>query len=228
MIKIAVCNVKDLELEEAMKNVSKNRQEKISKYRFMKDKKLSCGAELLLNKLLSEEDITSPEFAEDYYHKPYIRNHEIDFNLSHSRENVACAISDKTVGVDIEYVDKDIDLNIAKRYFYDMEYDNIIQSSSKADEFFKYWVLKESFMKYTGLGFNLELNEFNIDITDDSINVLLKNRDKTLGQIRKNKDRFIIMDNLNLNLFELEDYKLAVTSQEKVSEYITYDVKELY
>ena len=228
MIKIAICNVKDLKLDEAIENVSKKRQKKINRYRFMKDKKLSCGAELLLNKLLSEENITSQEYAEDYYHKPYIKNHDIEFNLSHSKEMVACAVSDKTVGIDIEYVDKDIDLNIAKNYFYDREYENITKSSNKSDEFFKYWVLKESFMKYTSLGFNLELNEFNVDIEDDTISVLLKNGDKTLRQIRKNKDRIISLDKLNLQLFDLEDYKLAVTCCEKVSKFGVYDAEDLY
>jgi 4'-phosphopantetheinyl transferase len=228
MIKIAICNVKDLELEKAIKKVSKKRREKVSKYRFLKDKKLSCGAQLLLNKMLSEEDISSPEYAEDYYHKPYIINHEIEFNISHSKEMVACALSDKNVGIDIEYVDKNIDLNIAKHYFYDGEYEKITKSPDKEDEFFKYWVLKESFMKYTSLGFNLELNEFNINIEYEDINVLLKNKDKTLNQMRKNNNRSIDLDNLKLKLYNLEDYKLAITSLEEVSKFKVYDVKELY
>ena len=227
MIKIAICNVKELELEKAIPQVSSKRKNKIRKYHFINDKKLSCGAELLLNELLFEENIIRPEYLEDYYHKPYIKNHDIEFNLSHSKEMVACAISDKTVGIDIEYVDKDIDLNIAKHYFYDKEYEDIIQSDNKADEFFKYWVLKESFMKYTSLGFNLELNEFNIDIKEKDINVILKNRDKTLKQIRKNPDRTLSLDNLSLKLFEFKDYKLAITSQEETSDFIIYDVKEL-
>ncbi len=227
MIKIALCNVKELELEKAKKKVSPNRQDKINNYHFIKDKKLSCGAELLLNQMLLEENVTCPEYDEDYYHKPYIKNHEIQFNISHSEDIVACAISDKTVGIDIEYVDKDIDLDIAKNYFYDKEYENIIKSTNKADEFFKYWVLKESFMKYTSLGFNLKLDEFNIEINKDNISVKLKNRQKTLQQIRKNENQNINLDNLYLKYFEYENYKLAITSQEKATNYKVYDVKEL-
>ena len=52
----------------------------------MKDKKLACGAELLLNHLLQEEKITHPIYKEDFYKKPYIQNHKIEFNLSHSKE----------------------------------------------------------------------------------------------------------------------------------------------
>ena len=79
------------------------------------------------------------------YGKAYISNHEdIYFNLSHSGKMVACAISDREVGVDVELIDPTIDLNIAKHYFYNSEYENIMNCENSSDEFFKYWVLKES------------------------------------------------------------------------------------
>ena len=52
MIKLAYCNVENLDLERAYPLVSKNRRQKIDFYRFEKDKKLSAGAYLLLKKLL--------------------------------------------------------------------------------------------------------------------------------------------------------------------------------
>ena len=48
MIRLAYCNVENLNLKNAYDLVSKNRQEKIDFYRFEKDKKLSAGAYLLL------------------------------------------------------------------------------------------------------------------------------------------------------------------------------------
>ena len=48
MIRLAYCNIENLNLKKAYGLVSKNRQEKIDFYRFEKDKKLSCGAYLLL------------------------------------------------------------------------------------------------------------------------------------------------------------------------------------
>ncbi|MBR0472111.1 MAG: 4'-phosphopantetheinyl transferase superfamily protein [Methanosphaera sp.] len=227
MIKIAICNVKDLKLEKAIKKVSQKRQEKINKYHFTKDKKLSCGAELLLNHLLQEENITNPIYEEDFYKKPYIQNHKIEFNLSHSKEMVACAISDKPIGIDIEYIDKNIDLDIAKHYFYNNEYENIIQAKDQAKEFFKYWVLKESFMKYTSLGFNINLDEFNIDLQEEHINVILKNKEKTKKQIQKNKDRTIKLENIKFKLFELKDYMLAISSQEVMNDYKEINIQEL-
>ena len=210
MIKLAYCNVENLNLKKAYELVPKNRQEKIDFYRFDRDKKLSCGAYLLLKKLLSEENITNPVFKTEKYGKPYIQNYEnFHFNLSHSRKIVLCAISDMEVGIDVEYIDPEIDLNIAKHYFFNEEYNSIIKSDNPADEFFKYWVLKESYMKYTGFGMNLNLDSFEIIIEDT---IKLKNDNK----------------NLKFNLFDIKDYKIGIASNYKVSELIQYEINEIY
>ena len=57
MIKVAYCNVENLDLNKAYHLVPKDRKEKIDFYRFEKDKKLSAGAFLLLRKLLLEQNI---------------------------------------------------------------------------------------------------------------------------------------------------------------------------
>lgn len=209
MIKLAYCNIENLDLKKAYPLVSKSRQEKIDFYRFNKDKKLSCGAYLLLKKLLSEKKISNPHFETEKYGKAYISNYEnIYFNLSHSGKIVLCAISDMEVGVDVEYIDPEIDLNISKNYFYNSEYENILNAKNKPDEFFKYWVLKESYMKYTGLGMNLKLNSFEIKIEDE---IKLKNDTK----------------NLKFNLFDIENYKIGIVSHYEVSDLTEYDVKDL-
>lgn len=209
MIKLAYCNVENLDLKRTYGLVSKIRQEKIDFYRFEKDKKLSAGAYLLLKKLLSEENITDPIFKTGKYGKAYISNHEnIHFNLSHSGKMVLCAISDREVGVDVEYIDPIIDLNIARHYFFNSEYENIMNAKNNPDEFFKYWVLKESYMKYTGLGMNLKLDSFEIMIEDE---IRLKNNSK-----------------IKFNLFEIKNYKIGIASHYDVSELIELKINELY
>ena len=210
MIELAYCNVENLDLKKAYNLVSKNRQEKIDFYRFDKDKKLSCGAYLLLKKLLAEKNITDPIFKTEKYGKAYISNHEnIHFNLSHSGKIVLCAISDMEVGADVEYIDREIDLNIAKHYFYNREYESIMNAENRPEEFFKYWVLKESYMKYTGLGMNLNLDSFEIIIKD---------------KIRLKNDNA----NLKFNLFDIEDYKIGIASHYDVSDLIEVNVFEIY
>ncbi len=63
-------------------------------------------------------------------------------------------------------------------------------------------------MKYTGLGFHLELNSFEI-IIDNRIK--LKN-DK---------------DNLKFNLFNVDEYKLGICSKYNVDNYVKYSQAEL-
>lgn len=210
MIKIAYCNVEKLDLKRAYPLVSTDRQKKISGYRFSKDKKLSCGAYLLLRKLLDEINITNPIFKTEKYGKAYITNYsDIHFNMSHSGKYVACAVADTPIGVDIEYNDSMIDLNIAQHYFFNSEYNRIIESDNPSEEFFNYWVLKESYMKYTGLGFNLKLDEFEIIIEDE--NILLKDDDSIM-----------------FNLFDVEDYKLAFCSKQSTNNITEYEIRELY
>lgn len=209
MIKFAYCNVENLDLKKSYSLVSKKRQEKIDFYRFDKDKKLSAGAYLLLKKMLSCENVTNPTFETGKYGKEYISNFEnIHFNLSHSGKMVLCAISDMEVGADIEYNDPAIDLNIARNYFYNSEYENIMNAENPSDEFFKYWVLKESYMKYTGLGMNLELDSFEIILED---RIRLKDDNK----------------NLKFNLFDIENYKIGIASHYDVCDLTEYGVNEL-
>ena len=198
MIKVAYSDVSDLDLTRLYKTLPEKRKHKVDNFRFLKDKKLSAGAYLLLDKMLKEEGITDAKFKTGKYGKAYISNHEnIHFNLSHSGKIVACAISDMEVGIDVEYSDPSIDLNIARNYFYNSEYENITKSENPGEEFFNYWVLKESYMKYTGLGFNLDLNSFEI-IIDDEIS------------LKEDKE------NLKFSLFDMPEYKLAICSKYKV------------
>ncbi|MBQ2636495.1 MAG: 4'-phosphopantetheinyl transferase superfamily protein [Methanobrevibacter sp.] len=210
MIKLVYVDVSELDLRKSYWLLPQNRKDKVDGFRFDKDKKLSCGAYLLLKKLLNEKNITQPSFKFKKYGKAYISNHEnIHFNLSHSGKIVVCAISDMEVGVDVEYNDPTIDLNIAKHYFYNSEYENIMNSKNPSNEFFKYWVLKESYMKYTGLGFHLQLDSFEILINDE---IKLKN-DK---------------NNLKFNLFDINGYKLGICSKYNICGPVKYKMCDLY
>ena len=209
MIKLAYCDVSNLNLSKAYDILPKSRKVKVDKFRFERDKKLSAGAYLLLTKLLAEENITQPVFKMGKYGKAYISNYEnIYFNLSHSNKLVACAISDNEVGVDVELVYPSIDLKIAKHYFYNKEYENIMNSNNPENEFFRYWVLKESYMKYTGLGFHLKLDSFEIVINNE---IKLKN-DKR---------------NIKFSLFDINNYKLAIASNYNVKKVTKYNIADI-
>lgn len=210
MIKLAYCNVSDLDLKKSYGLLPNDRKNKVDRFRFPKDKKLSCGAYLLLKKMLSDEDVYDLSFKYGKYEKAYLANHaNIYFNISHSGEYVACGISNEEIGVDVEQIDETIDLNIAKNYFFNEEYKDIITSKNPHIEFFNYWVLKESYMKYTGLGFNLNLDEFCILKSDE---IKLKNDE----------------NNVKFSLFDIENYKLACAGKYKLKKCEEYFLKDLY
>ena len=149
------------------------RKEKIDRMVFPKDKRLSLGAGTLLDYALTLEGVSDREITYVQNQKPCLKNSNIRFNLSHSGNMVFCAVSDKDVGCDVEQI-TDIDMQIAARFFFHEEYEAISacpDSTSINDLFFRYWTLKESFMKVTGLGFKLNLDDFCIDLRSDGIDV---------------------------------------------------------
>lgn len=180
MLKIYTAHTQELKNDalfwKQYQTVPAHRKEKIDRMRFDKDKRLSLGAWLLLTEGLSEIGIHDKEMDLSYGTggKPFLKKYpDIYFSLSHSEEAVMCAISDREVGCDVEKV-KDIDLKIAKRFFHEKEYEKIIGQSTKEerlDMFYRFWTLKESFMKVTGLGMRLALSDFMIELGHDTIRV---------------------------------------------------------
>ena len=102
--------------------------------------------------------------------KPFLKGVEgFNFNISHSEDLVMVAVSENETGCDIEKI-TETDLDIAKKFFFREEYENIaaLPASEERNElFFRYWTLKESFMKATGLGMRLPLDSFQILIGND-------------------------------------------------------------
>ena len=170
--------------------VSEVRRNKAMSYRFMKDRCLSLGAELLLRDALCDFGIDRAEPLEFEYRKngkPYLSGYDnIFFNLSHSGDYVMCAVSELEVGCDIQKMDK-ADMKLAERFFTEREYHAIADlptEEERRDMFYRYWTLKESFMKVTGLGMQLAL---------DSFEILIGNPDSTVKPAADTSDAGIML-----------------------------------
>lgn len=154
----------------ACEKVNPQRRLKIDRLKFKKDKLLSLGAGLLLKKAFRDFgiDYENAVFSENEYGKPYIKNSDIQFSLSHCGTYAMCAVSDTAVGCDIEYV-TDFDIRIAEKFFCKTEYERLALISDKAerqDLFFRYWTLKESFVKALGRGLSIPLDSFRIEFNE--------------------------------------------------------------
>ena len=120
------------------------RQEKAKKMRFPEDRALSIGAWMLYEKAKKESGLSGENI----------------FNLSHSGHFVLCSIGEdasRKTGCDVEMTGV-FRPNVARRFFCPSEWEYIDGRESeeeKRDAFFRYWVLKESFMKaYKAAGRN--------------------------------------------------------------------------
>ncbi|WP_017652828.1 4'-phosphopantetheinyl transferase HetI [Fortiea contorta] len=89
------------------------------------------------------------------------------FNLSHSQGLGLCAVSDRQVGVDLEYIRPIDDVAaLADRFFLPRECE-IMRSLSPIQQqevFFRYWTCKEAYLKATGAGI-AELEQAEIYLT---------------------------------------------------------------
>ncbi len=170
IINVYTANISPLEddilFEKAYRLVSERRREKTDRMAQRKDKMLSLGAECLLICACRNfgVDYGNEEIVLDEYSKPTFADNPLFFNLSHSESRVMCVMADTEAGCDTEKIGR-ADIKIAKRFFSEEEYRMIEKCKTeeeKKDLFYRLWVLKESFMKCTGLGFHIPLDSFSV------------------------------------------------------------------
>ena len=137
------------------------RKNKIDKYVFDEDKKLSLGAGVLLNKI----NIINKTIVYNENDKPYVNDNSIYFNISHSDNLVACAISDKEIGVDIESI-KEFSFDLINNV-YNYEEIDFIKETKDFSLYTKLWTMKESYMKYLGTGLSMDAKAIHIDLLNN-------------------------------------------------------------
>jgi len=87
----------------------------------------------------------------------------VHLNLSHTGGMVAVAAAhDLELGLDVEAVDRKVELAVADRYFFGAEADwlSTLEPARRTDGFLRLWTLKEAYIKATGRGLSQSLDEF--------------------------------------------------------------------
>lgn len=139
------------DFERACAIVSEARIAKAKSYLHAKDRNLSVIAELLLRHALLDTYTISelPEMHYTHQGKPMLLGENMPyFNISHCDLAVACAISDKCIGIDVEPYSSYSD-EVAQEVFNDAELAYVDGSPKR---FAELWTIKESYLKYTGEG----------------------------------------------------------------------------
>lgn len=171
----------------------RDRREKVESFRFDKDKKLSLGAGILLYLGLKELGLKNSEIVYNKNDKPYLKNNEIFFNISHSENIVICAFSDKEIGADVEKINH-FEKDVINRVFLAKE----INDSQNQDILYtRLWTSKESLMKYLGTGLSLDPKKIQFDLK---------------------KNECIKCDELNnkqvyFTQYDMEDYSISICSE---------------
>lgn len=110
--------------------------------------------------------------------KPYLLGNSIHFNLSHTQDAFAFAVSrDFYVGIDLEEIDQRIDIHsIVKSYFSKKEREYILKSEVDAkNRFFLLWTRKEALLKAFGTGIMDDLSQIEVSDKENSLNRKLFN-----------------------------------------------------
>lgn len=91
-----------------MKYISKERQQRITNYRYELDKVLSLYSEILLRSIVCKVlyiNNSNIVIEKECYGKPYLANYAtFQFNISHTKNAIVLAASNESVGVDIEKI----------------------------------------------------------------------------------------------------------------------------
>lgn len=158
MLKLYHCDISKMSDEDFLNAYIKSdesRKAKADKLRQKPAKKLSIAAgELVRNAIANEFNMANEDirFRVGKNGKPYIEGISVHFSISHSKNIAVCAISDRPVGIDIEFI-RDVNLNVAKRQFAPDELKYVFEKWDLSKKrFFEIWTRKEAYVKLIGRG----------------------------------------------------------------------------
>lgn len=104
-----------------------------------------------------------PEIARDIFGKPMLKDRpDIHFNISHTKNAIVCAVSEFSVGIDLERLRK-INKSLVRRFFTRNEQEYVFSGEDCQDErFTQIWTMKEAYIKRIGKGLSIPLDSFDV------------------------------------------------------------------
>lgn len=153
-------------LEAMLASLPPEKREKLNRFRFDIDRKIGLYSELLTRCLIcmrSGLQFNDIIIKTNEAGKPYLASFPYyEYNISHTRNAVAVALSDAPIGIDIERI-RDIDINIAHDIFTDNELAYLFSKENDYKQrFFTLWTKKEALIKYGGKGLPSNLKSFDV------------------------------------------------------------------
>lgn len=146
-----------------------------ARFAFERDRRIYVLAHVLVRRMLSSFANVEPatwRFESGTHGKPRIvepAGYEwLKFNLSHTRSGAFCGVvRDAEIGVDIETMERaTYCVPLADRYFSPSETAALHRAPAERqrESFFRFWTLKEAYIKARGLGLAIPLDHFSFDL----------------------------------------------------------------
>jgi 4'-phosphopantetheinyl transferase len=160
--------------------LNQEERDRYQRFHFEHDRIAFLAAHALVRITLSRYSSCEPQewsFSRGKHGKPEIEQPRkcapLRFNLSHTKGMVACIVTlDRLCGIDVECVNPKKNLaGIADVVFSDSEIAYLARQhqSDWPENFFKFWTLKESYIKAIGEGLSAPLKTISFDIDSPHI-----------------------------------------------------------
>jgi 4'-phosphopantetheinyl transferase len=158
-----------------------------SRFHFSRDRQRFVAGRALLRTILAaylRKDPKSLSFSYSKKEKPSLdpvhADSGVNFNVSHSGAIALFAFTRRReIGVDVEQLRPDSDLEGIARRFFSMHEQNqlaALPAEERVDAFFRCWTRKEAYIKATGDGLSLPLNQFDVSLEVGETNALIATR----------------------------------------------------
>lgn len=108
----------------------------------------------------------NPIWKLNSYGKPYIEGWDKDFSISHTRDISLVAVASEAIGIDIEDIGRDIDLEKFKRTKF-LNFDE--GAYNNKEEFLMRFTALEAYLKYIGKGFHKDARTISVRKVSDAI-----------------------------------------------------------
>ncbi len=136
-----------------MKDWPENQQKSVLEYHHPKDYNATFFSKLLLQYAFAQNKLNFDWEQLSYTEKdrPFFKDLDIDFNISHSGKYVALVIGKDHYGIDIEQ-HRPVKIDLFNRQFTGNEWKLIRNSEDELYQFFQFWAIKEAAIKADGRG----------------------------------------------------------------------------
>lgn len=198
---ININNLSNIDEKNLLKHLGEDEIQKAKSFAFERLKRNFLIRRFYLRAILSNytgEKKKKIEYVLNDFKKPFLLNNpNIYFNVSHSENMILVAIADQLIGVDVEKIVK-TDVENLFPFVFSREEEKNIPLLNKIEYFYNIWCIKESYLKYIGIGLNVELKDINCKFLNNFYLVSSLKNDKAIAisiKISNNYMSFISVNN---------------------------------